>query len=152
MYSLVKKHFKQALRNISFVAVKFAEEFLFQHFKDSDITVIGISRRKVKTEDFPLLVADKMQFEAVEPAHGTLFALGKTIECFVIENALVVTNAYFCAVHKADTGAFSETDDVQKKHHRGKHFVFNGYKTIVGQLLGETPKTNVRRCRKDKNA
>lgn len=49
----------------------------------------------------------------------------------------IVANTDFGAVHKVDTGTFSEADNVQKKHHRNKHFVFNDYETAIGQLFGK---------------
>ena len=57
--------------------------------------------------------------------------MGESIESFVVKNSFVVANADLGAVHKADTGAFSEAGDVQEKHHRSKHLVFNGYEAAA---------------------
>ncbi len=53
-----------------------------------------------------------------------------------------MANADFGAVHKADTGAFSEAYKIQKKHHRCKHLVFYGYKRLYDNCLGNSG----RRC------
>lgn len=137
VYALVEKHFKQTLGNISFIAVKFSEQFLFQYFKYSGIAVVSISRRKVKAEDFSFFITDEMELKSIKPTHWAFSALGESIESFVVKNSFVVANADFGAVHKADTRTFSETNDVQKQHHGSKHLMFNGYKAIVWQLVGE---------------
>ena len=57
----------------------------------------------------------------------------------MVENPLIMADADPGAVHKADTGAFSEAGDVQEKHHRSKHLVFNGYEAAAWELPGEFP-------------
>lgn len=49
VYTLAEKHFEQVCRCISLIAVKLAEEFLFEYFKDSHVAVVGITGGKSKS-------------------------------------------------------------------------------------------------------
>ena len=72
MYALSEQHFEQTLRNVAFVAVKFTEEFFLENFKDSCVSVIGISGGKVKAKDFSFFITNKMQLESKELTNQTL--------------------------------------------------------------------------------
>lgn len=104
--------------------------------------VIGIIGKKVKTENFSFLVTNKMQLEAMKPTHCAFFPLCKSLKSAMIKNPFVMANTDFGAVHKTDGGALSETYKIQKKHHRNKHLVLNGYKELYNNCLGNSD----RRC------
>ena len=56
-------------------------------------------------EEVALLVADKMQLEAVEPSHRALTALGKPFEHLVEMDSLIPADTQRRAVHETDTSA-----------------------------------------------
>jgi hypothetical protein len=48
-----------------------------------------------------------------------------------------VADGNFRRIHKGNSRAFSETDEVEKEHHRHKNLVFYSHKPIVRQCFGK---------------
>src|SRR5215471_12169547 len=55
--------------------------------------IIDIARRHMKSQQFPFIIDDEMQFETVEPSHRGFSPCGHALEDFVRGNAVVVTDS-----------------------------------------------------------
>jgi hypothetical protein len=66
--AIVEKHFKKRFGNVSFVAEQLSEQVFCRRFKCFRVSVIHICGREVKGERFAPVVANQMQFEAIEPS------------------------------------------------------------------------------------
>ena len=87
---LLAQDFLQTLRDIAAVAYEFAHQVLrqFRH----RLSVVYIARRQMKSQEFPLIIDDQVQLEAVEPIDRRLAALGEVSKNLVRVDAAVVTN------------------------------------------------------------
>ena len=46
-----------------------------------------------------------------------------------------MTYTDFGTIHKTDTRTASKANEIQKQYHRDKHFMLNGYETIIWQKI-----------------
>jgi hypothetical protein len=83
--------------------------------------VEGVS--KVHTQ-FPPVVANRVQFEAVKPSRSTFTPFGKFLKDPVAADAFVVADGDSGTVHESDSGTFTGTDRIWKEHQRDKNTVF----------------------------
>jgi hypothetical protein len=129
--AVVKERLKKRLRNVSFVAEKFAEKILCQLFHDLQVSVVRVSGRQAKRKDLAFVIDHKMQFETVEPAHCAFPTHRPILKNLVTRNAFIMANDNFGTVYKRDSGAFSKTNHIQEAHHWKKYAALNLHKTIV---------------------
>jgi hypothetical protein len=59
-----------------------------------------------------------MQFEAIKSVYRTFPSFCCFSENLVIKYPFIVANGYFGGINKGNPGAFAETNEVWKKHHR----------------------------------
>ena len=100
--SIDKQSAEQFLTDIPLVSNQFPvyltdERFIFKRFP-----VINITRREHETQKFTFFIADEMQLEAEEPAHGTFAALRYSLENLMDMYPLVLAHS--------ERGAVNETD------------------------------------------
>ena len=132
-----KEPLEKLLADISFVA----DELAIQEFHESLMVerpaVIDIAGSYHKTEQFPFLVANEVQFEAKEPSHRTLASLGDTLERLMDMNALILAHPERCAVNKADTCTFAKQHLFDEQGQWNCHFFFQFHKAVVGNHFRE---------------
>jgi hypothetical protein len=78
-----------------------------------------------------------MQLEAIKPAHCAFTDLCSAVKNFVAFDAFVVTNGNFGGINKGNACTLSETDGVQKEHHRYKNTMLYCYKPVIRQSIRE---------------
>ena len=81
--------------------------------------VIDVARRQVAAQKFAAVVDDQVEFEAVEPAHARLPALGRAAEDFMLRDAQVVADGQRGGVHEGDARAvaFARVQVAPKRDH-----------------------------------
>jgi hypothetical protein len=131
MNAIVEKRFKQGLGDVALVAEEFSEEFLCERFNGFGVPVIHIAGCQAKREQFALVIANKMEFKAIKPAHCTFSTFGQFHKNLVAIDAFVVANGNFGTVDKGYTCAFTKTNSVQKEHHGHEYAVFKLNKAVV---------------------
>ena len=90
------------LAYISLVSNKFPIQELHECLVLKGFAVINVSRGNHEVKQLALLIADQVQLESEEPAHGALAPLRNTLECLVYMDALVLAYPQRCAVNEAD--------------------------------------------------
>ena len=134
----VHKEFgEDVLTDISLVSDKFAEDLLDEGFVPQGLAVINIARREHEVQEVALLVADKMQLEAVEPSHRALTALGKPFEHLVEMDSLIPADTQRRAVHETDTSAAAHAAPLHEQDERNCHFLLQLNEAVVGYGIGE---------------
>src|SRR5689334_16444674 len=73
------------------------------------LAVVDIARRQSKSQQFALIVDNKVQFEAIEPSHGGLASPGKALKDFVGRNTVVITDGEGRRVDEGNPGATAFT-------------------------------------------
>jgi hypothetical protein len=131
--TIVEKHFSQSCRNITFVAIHFAKKFSAKRLNNALIAVICIARSYTKIKQFTRIVYYQMQFESVKPAHCAFANGSNVLENLVSTYSFIITNRYFCGINEGNSGAFSATNQFEKKDKMNHNFSFKFYKTIVRQ-------------------
>jgi len=137
MYSVVPQMSEKGLGDVSLVRVKFAEYLVCQGVNDGLVAVVDIGAGQDEVHKLPFLVAQQMQLEAYVPPHRTLAFGGDVPEHFHVELSLVVYHRNAGAVHKADAGAFPETDKAQEHCQRHEATRHDLNETVVGEPPGE---------------
>ena len=132
LYSVHKKLLKQVLADIAFICNQLVEYLFDEAFVLKRFSVINISRSNREVQKFSLLIADQMQLEAEEPAHGTLAPCGKALECPVHMYPLIAAYSQRCRVHKADSGTFSKQNLLYEDNHGYDYLLLKFYESIVG--------------------
>ena len=110
---------------------QFSGQFFCQSFNGLGVTVINISRRQAKGEDFSLTVIDKMQLKAIKPSRCAFAPFCRLSENLMIKYPFVVTDSNFGRTGKGNSGAFAETDRVREKHDRHKNTRFRLNKQAI---------------------
>ena len=71
------------------------------------LSVIYIPWVRHKIYEFTRLRGDNVKFETIEPSDGTMASDSQSIENFIVVNVLVMANAQWGAINKADAGTLS---------------------------------------------
>jgi hypothetical protein len=88
------------------------------------ISVVYVSGSQAKIKQFASVIEYQMQLKSIKPSHCAFAHFGNVAENFIPFDAFVFADADFCTVNESYSRAFSETDGIEKKHHRYKNFVF----------------------------
>ena len=95
------------------------------------LPVIHIPRRYHEVKQLALPVADKVQLEAEEPAHGTLAPLGDSLEDRVYVDSLVLAYTEWCAVNETDARTLAKQHLLDKQRQGNCHITLQLHKTVV---------------------
>ena len=128
---------EEILADVPLVADKFSEDLLDEGFVPQRLAVIDIAGREHKVQEVSLLVADEMQFEAVEPSHRALATLGKPFEHLVDMDSLIPADAQRRAVHETDSGAAAHAAPLHEQDEGNCHFLLQLYEAVVGYGIGK---------------
>jgi hypothetical protein len=131
MNAVIQKHLKKRRRNIPPVTEYFTEQILHQHIENILISIVNVSGRQAKAEQFASVVTHQMQLKSIKPAHCAFTDFSHILKNLVAYNTPVVADGDFSAVYERDTGTFAQTDRVDKKHHGDKNLMLDFHKTIV---------------------
>ena len=92
LYAVDEEPFKEVLSDISLVCHEFSVDEFHEGLVFEKLTVINVAWRYHEVEQLALLVADQMQPETEEPAHGTLTPLGNSLKRLVYVYSLVLAH------------------------------------------------------------
>jgi hypothetical protein len=95
------------------------------------ISIVNVSGRQAKAEQFASVVTNQMQLKSIKLAHCAFADFSHILKNPVTFNTFVVADGDFSAVYERDTGTFARTGYVDKKHHGDKNLMLDFYKTIV---------------------
>ena len=101
---------EEILAYVTSVTDKFAVELLGEPFHLQGLAVIHIAWREHEVDDLAHLIADDVQLEPIEPPNRAVASLGETLECLVLEDALVLADPQWSAVDETYAGAFAHQD------------------------------------------
>ena len=137
LYAVNKQPLEESLADISLFPDELAIQELHERLVLKGLAVIDITRCDHEVKQFPLLVADQMQFESEEPPHGALASLRDTLEGLVDMDALVPANPQRCAVNEADFCALAQQDFLDEKCQRDYDLLFQLHEAVVGHKMRE---------------
>ena len=137
LYAINEQALEEVLADISFVRnqlaiYEFDKSLVFQW-----LPVIHIPRSYHEVQQFTLLIANQMQFEAKEPSHGTFASFSYTLEYFMNMYPLVLAYSQRSAVYETYARALSKQYLFDEQCQRAGHFFFKFHKTVVGNNLRE---------------
>ena len=134
----VHKEFgEELLTDIPLVSDQFAEDLFDERFVTQGLAVIDIARREHEVQEIALLVADKMQFEAVEPSHRALAALSKSSEHLVDMDSLITADTQGSTVHETDSCAASQAAPLHEEDKGNCHLPLQLDEPVIGNGMGE---------------
>lgn len=102
-YAVNKQPLEESFADISLAPDELAIEELHERLALKGLAVIDITWGNHEVKQFPLFVANQMQLEPKEPAHGAFASLSDALECLVDMNALVPANSQRGDVNEADS-------------------------------------------------
>ena len=137
LYSVHKELSEKILADISFVTDELAVEEIRERFDLQWFPVVHVPRCNHEVEQFSFLVADEMELEAIEPAHGALPSLSDTLEYLVDVYALVLAHTQRRAIHEADTSAFPQEHLLDEDNQRNSDGALQLHEAIVGDHVRE---------------
>ena len=123
------------LADISLVPNKFPIQEFYDCLMLKWLSVINVSRGNHEVKQLALLIADQVQLESEEPAHGTLTPLRNTLERLVYMDALVLAYPQRCAVNEADACTFAQQHLLDEQGKRDGYLILQFHETIVGNQL-----------------
>ena len=135
--TLHKELGEEVLTDIALVADQFAEDLLKEGLVPERFPVIDITWREHEVQQSSLLVANQMELEDIEAAHGALPTLGKPLEDFVKMDALVPTDTQGGTVHETDPSAASHAALLYEQDERNGHLPLQFYEAVIGNSLGK---------------
>ena len=97
--------------------------------------VVNVSRGNHEVKQFALLIADQVQLESEELAHGALASLRNTLECLVYMDALVLADPQRRAVNEADACTLTQQHLLDEQGKRDGYLFLLFHKTVVGNQL-----------------
>ena len=128
---------EEVLTDIALVAEQFAEDLLEEGLVPERFPVIDIARCDHEVQQVSLLVANQMELEAIEPAHGALSTLCKPLEDLVEMDALVPTDTQGGTVHETDPGAASHAALLHEQDKGNGNLPLQFYEAVIGDSLGK---------------
>ena len=102
-----KEFAEEIFADVSPITDELAVQLLGEPFHLQGFAVIHIAWREHEVDDLAHLVADDVQLEPIEPAHRAVPSPGDTLECPVLEDALVLAYPQWSAVDETYTCAFA---------------------------------------------
>ena len=132
-----KKSREEILADISLVPDQLAENLFDERLVAERLPVVDVAGRDHEVQQVPLLVADQVQLEPVEPSHRTLSALGKPLEDPVEMDALVPAYPQRGAVNEADARADSHAALLDEQDERDGDLPFQFDEPVVGYCFWE---------------
>ena len=135
--SVDEKPGEKVLADVALVSEEPAEDPLYEGPVPERLAVVHIARGEHEAQEVAFLVADQMQLEAVEPAHGALPALREAPEDPVEMDALVPAHAQGRAVHEAYACAVAHTAPPHEQYERHGHLPLKLDKAVIGDHAGE---------------
>ena len=137
MHPIIPQLLEQTLGDIALVGIQLTEKTVRERLDDILIAVIHIRPCQHEVQYFPLLVADKVQFETDVPAHRALALLGDALENPHAMLPLVVNHRDARAVDEGDARALAEADQVQEHDHRHEAARLQLDKTVIRDSVRE---------------
>ena len=131
LYAVNEKPFEEILADVSLVRDEFPVDELHESLVFEGFPVIHVTRSYHEVEQLAPLIADKVQLEAKEPAHGALAPLGNPLEDLVDVDPLVPAYTQWCAVDETDARALAKQHLLDKQGQRNCHVVLQLDKTVV---------------------
>ena len=125
------------LADVSFVPDQLAENLLYEGLVAERLPVVDVPGRDHEVQQVPLLVADQVQLEPVEPSHRTLSTPGKSLEDPVEMDALVPAYPQRGAVHEADACADSHVALLDEQDERDGDLPLQFDESVVGYGVWE---------------
>ena len=131
LYAVNEKPFKEFPADVSLVRDEFPVDELHESLVFEGFPVVHVTRRYHEVEQLAPLIADKVQLEPEEPAHGALAPLGDSLEDLVDVDPLVPAYTQRRAVDETDARTLAEQHLLDKQRQRNCHLVFQLDKAVV---------------------
>lgn len=130
LYAVNEQALEKFLADISLVPNKFPIQEFYDCLMLKWLSVINVSRGNHEVKQLALLIADQVQLESEEPAHGTLTPLRNTLERLVYMDALVLAYPQRCAVNEADACTFAQQHLLDEQGKRDGYLILQFHETI----------------------
>ena len=137
VYALPEEFSEEFLLYVSAVGEDLPVEFPGKNGPHAAVPVIHVRGCKCERYDFPAVVAQQVQLEAVAPSHRALAVPCHAPEHPVRIAAQVVADGYHRGVHEADTAAPAEGLQLQEEHQGEEHAGHQLDKAVVGHGTGK---------------
>jgi hypothetical protein len=126
--------FGQLLADIALVAEQLAGQLPGQRWDGCG--VMDIARGQLQGDDFMVVVENKVQLEAEEPAHRGLAALGQTGKDLVPANTMIIAHRQGGGVDLRDPGPGPQVAD-EKEHQRHEDAFLQADEVLVARHAGK---------------
>ena len=135
LYAIDKKPLEEFLSDISLVPNELTVQEFYERLVSKRLAVIDVSWGNHEVKQLSFLIADEVQLEAKEPAHGAFAPLGDALECPMNVNTLIATHPEGRAVHETDAGTLAQQYLLDEEGKRYGNVFLQFYKAVVGHHL-----------------
>jgi hypothetical protein len=97
---------------------------------------MDVARSQLQGDNFIVVVEDEVQFEAKEPAHRGLAALGQIGKHLVSANAMIVADRQGGGIDVVEPGLGPQVT-VQEEHQRHENAFLQGDEVLVARHAGK---------------
>jgi len=125
------------LDDVSLVPIEFAKYILAKLHQQVLLVVGHIAPCNLKTDDFGLVIDDKVQFEPIEPTCGSMPRLGNPLELPVLFYPLVLAYGELGRVDKGETSAFTHAIRAYKHDQWQGCQLLKLHEPVIGNQLGK---------------
>ena len=131
LYAILKEKVKQLLRYVTFVCEQLAIQSFGENLEYFRVFVADICACKYKGHNLAPVIACKMQFEAVTPAHRSFPISSDSLEYFIGVSPEIMAYGYHRGINECYAGTHSERTQIKKEHEPEEHSAFQLHKAVV---------------------
>ena len=131
LYAILKEKVKQLLRYVTFVCEQLAIQSFGENLEYFRVFVADICACKYKGYNLASVIACKMQFEAVTPAHRSFPIGGESLGYLIGVSPEIMAHWNHRRINKGYAGTHSERTQIKKEHELEEHSAFQLHKAVV---------------------
>ena len=131
LHAILKEKVKQLLRYVTFVFEQLAIQSFGENLEYFRVFVADICACKYKGYNLASVIACKMQFEAVTPAHRSFPIGGESLEYLIGVSPEIMAHWNHRRINKGYAGTLSERTQIKKEHELEEHSAFQLHKAVV---------------------
>ena len=131
LYAILKEKVKQFLRYVTFISEQPSIQSFSENLEYFRVFVADICACKDKGYNLASVIACKMQFEAVTPAHRSFPISGESLEHLIGVSPEVMAHRNHRRINKGYAGTPSERTQIKKEHELKEHSAFQLHKAVV---------------------
>ncbi len=132
-----KEALEEVLPDISLVPDKLSVQEIHKCLVVKRLSVVNIPGGYHEVQQLAPLIADEVQLEAEEPAHGAFASLGYALERPVDMDALILAHPERGAVNEADARAFAQEHLLDEQRQGNGDLPLQLDEAVIGHQAGE---------------